>query len=276
MKPGRGRLRSLGSWLLWVVLAGVALQLFFVARIALMLVVDPQSTAFMRSEAWRIAGQSVSSDSPWRWSSQWVSYSKISPHLKRAVVASEDAGFVEHGGVDWDAIESAWAKNERRQQIAEKQAAKRAEREARRAAKNPAAAKTAAAGAAANEKPVKVVGGSTITQQLAKNLLLSGERNLLRKGQELMLALALEALLSKERILEIYLNNVEWGEGIFGAEAAAQRYFKKSANQLGAHEAARLAVMLPSPKFFETRQGSAYLARRTATIVARMGAVQAP
>ncbi len=276
MKPGRGRLRSLGSWLLWVVLAGVALQLFFVARIALMLVVDPQSTAFMRSEAWRIAGHSVSSDSPWRWSSQWVSYNKISPHLKRAVMASEDAGFVEHGGVDWDAIESAWAKNERRQQIAEKQAAKRAERETRRAAKNPAAAKTAAAGAAASEKPVKVVGGSTITQQLAKNLLLSGERNLLRKGQELMLALALETLLSKERILEIYLNNVEWGEGIFGAEAAAQRYFKKSANQLGAHEAARLAVMLPSPKFFETRQGSAYLARRTATIVARMGAVQAP
>ena len=275
MKPGRSRLRSLGSWLLWVVLAGVALQLFFVGRIALMLVIDPQSTAFMRSEAWRIAGQSVSSDSRWRWSSQWVPYDKISPHLKRAVMASEDAGFTEHGGVDWDAIESAWAKNERRQQIAEKQAAKRAEREARQAAKNPAAAK-AAAGAPASEKPVKVVGGSTITQQLAKNLLLSGERNLLRKGQELMLTLTLEALLSKERILEIYLNSVEWGEGIFGAEAAAQRYFKKSATQLGAHEAARLAVMLPSPKFFETRQGSAYLARRTATIVARMGAVDAP
>ena len=254
MKPGRGRLRSLGSWLLWVVLAGVALQLFFVARIALMLVVDPQSTAFMRSEAWRIAGQSVSSDSQWRWSSQWVSYSKISPHLKRAVMASEDAGFVEHGGVDWDAIESAWAKNEKRQQIADKQAAKRAEREARRAVKNPVAAKAAATKASAPDKPVKVVGGSTITQQLAKNLLLSGERNLLRKGQELMLALTLEALLSKERILEIYLNSVEWGTGIFGAEAAAQRYFKKPASKLGAAEAARLAVMLPSPKFFETRR----------------------
>ena len=276
MKAGRSRMRSLVSWLLWVALAGVALQLFFVGRIALMLVIDPQSTAFMRSEAWRIAGQSVSSDRSSRWSSEWVPYVRISPHLKRAVMASEDAGFTEHGGVDWDAIESAWAKNERRQQIAEKQAAKRAEREARRAAKNPAAAKAAAANAPATEKPVKVVGGSTITQQLAKNLLLSGERNLLRKGQELMLALTLEALLSKERILEIYLKSVEWGEGIFGAEAAAQRYFKKSASQLGASEAARLAVMLPSPKFFETRQGSAYLARRTATIVARMGAVEAP
>ena len=276
MKAGRSRMRSLVSWLLWVALAGVALQLFFVGRIALMLVIDPQSTAFMRSEAWRIAGQSVSSERSWRWSSEWVPYARISPHLKRAVMASEDAGFTEHGGVDWDAIESAWAKNERRQQIAEKQAAKRAEREARRAAKNPAAAKATAANAPATEKPVKVVGGSTITQQLAKNLLLSGERNLLRKGQELMLALTLEALLSKERILEIYLNSVEWGEGIFGAEAAAQRYFKKSASQLGASEAARLAVMLPSPKFFETRQGSAYLARRTATIVARMGAVEAP
>ncbi len=276
MKAGRSRLRSLTSWLLWVMFAGVALQLFFVGRIALMLVIDPQSTAFMRSEAWRIAGDSVSSDQSWRWSSQWVPYDKISPHLKRAVMASEDAGFTDHDGVDWDAIESAWAKNEKRQQIAERQAAKRAEREARRAAKNPTAAKTAAASASATEKPVKVVGGSTITQQLAKNLLLSGERNLLRKGQELMLALTLEALLSKERILEIYLNSVEWGTGIFGAEAAAQRYFKKPAGKLSAAEAARLAVMLPSPKFFETRQGSAYLSRRTATIVARMGAVDAP
>jgi monofunctional biosynthetic peptidoglycan transglycosylase len=118
--------------------------------------------------------------------------------------------------------------------------------------------------------------GSTITQQLAKNLLLSGERNLLRKGQELLLTLTLEALLSKRRILEIYLNSVEWGEGVFGAEAAAQRYFKKPAAKLSPQEAARLAVMLPSPKFFESRQNSAYLARRTSTIVARMGDVRAP
>ncbi|MDB5732402.1 MAG: monofunctional biosynthetic peptidoglycan transglycosylase, partial [Variovorax sp.] len=119
-------------------------------------------------------------------------------------------------------------------------------------------------------------GGSTITQQLAKNLLLSGERTLLRKGQELVLATALELLLDKRRILEIYLNNVEWGEGVFGAEAAAQHYFRKPAWRLNAAEAARLAVMLPNPKLFEQRPSSAYLASRSATIVARMGAVELP
>ena len=121
-----------------------------------------------------------------------------------------------------------------------------------------------------------VQGGSTITQQLAKNLFLTGERTLLRKGQELVLTTALELMLSKERILEIYLNNVEWGEGVFGAEAAAQHYFRKPAARLNANEAARLAVMLPSPKFFERRPGSPYLTGRAATIVARMSAVELP
>ena len=120
------------------------------------------------------------------------------------------------------------------------------------------------------------MGGSTITQQLAKNLFLSGERTVLRKGQEFILTLMLEALLSKQRILEIYLNNVEWGEGLFGAQAAARHYFRKDAAQLGPDEAARLAVMLPAPKRFEKRPGSAYVAARAATIVARMGAVELP
>ncbi|MCB4363741.1 biosynthetic peptidoglycan transglycosylase [Hydrogenophaga taeniospiralis] len=261
-------MKSIGRWLLWVLLAGLALQLFFVLRIALMVVIDPQSTAFMRSEAWQVARGSLTTDKNWRWSAQWVDYDQISPHLKRAVMASEDAGFADHGGVDWEAIESAWTKNERRQQLAEK----RIEELERRLAKKPEVAEAALKAV----KPPKIIGGSTITQQLAKNLLLSGERNLMRKGQELVLTLTLEALLSKERILEIYLNSVEWGEGVFGAEAAAQRYFKKPAAKLSAYEAARLAVMLPSPKFFETRQGSAYLARRAGTIVARMGAVSAP
>jgi monofunctional biosynthetic peptidoglycan transglycosylase len=261
-------MRALGRWLLWMLFAAVALQVFFVGRIALMAVLDPQSTAFMRSEAWRIAKQGGASDKPWRWQAQWTPYDQISPHLKRAVMASEDASFTDHGGVDWDAIQSAWQKNERRQA----QADKRAEQIERRLAKKPEAAEAAVKAI----KPPKIIGGSTITQQLAKNLLLSGERNLLRKGQELMLSLTLETLLSKQRILEIYLNSVEWGDGIFGAEAAAQRYFNKPAAKLSPSEAARLAVMLPSPKFFETRQGSAYLARRTSTIVARMGAVQIP
>jgi monofunctional biosynthetic peptidoglycan transglycosylase len=261
-------MRAFGRWLLWMLLAGIALQLFFLLRIALMTVVDPQSTAFMRSEAWRVAHQSLTTEKTWRWSATWVDDDQISPHLKRAVMASEDAGFAEHGGVDWEALQSAWQKNERRQAQAEK----RAEQIERRLAKQPDAAEAALK----TITPPKIVGGSTITQQLAKNLLLSGERNLLRKGQELVLSLMLEALLSKQRILEIYLNSVEWGEGVFGAEAAAQRYFKKPAAKLNAYEAARLAVMLPSPKFFETRQGSAYLARRTNTIVARMGAVSIP
>ncbi|WP_291008757.1 transglycosylase domain-containing protein [Hydrogenophaga sp.] len=261
-------MRAFGRWLLWMLLAGIALQLFFLLRIALMTVVDPQSTAFMRSEAWRVAHQSLTSEKNWRWSARWVDHDQISPQLKRAVMASEDAGFAEHGGVDWDALQSAWQKNERRQEQAEK----RAEQIERRLAKKPDAAEAALK----SIRPPKIIGGSTITQQLAKNLLLSGERSLLRKGQELVLTLMLEALLSKQRILEIYLNSVEWGEGVFGAEAAAQRYFNKPAAKLNAYEAARLAVMLPSPKFFETRQGSAYLARRTSTIVARMGIVQLP
>jgi monofunctional biosynthetic peptidoglycan transglycosylase len=114
--------KSFGRWLLWMLLAGLALQLFFVGRIALMLVIDPQSTAFMRSEAWRVAGESMTTDKSWRWSAEWVDYEAISPHLKRAVMASEDAGFADHGGVDWDAIESAWAKNEKRLEQVEKRA----------------------------------------------------------------------------------------------------------------------------------------------------------
>jgi monofunctional biosynthetic peptidoglycan transglycosylase len=120
-------------------------------------------------------------------------------------------------------------------------------------------------------KAPKIVGGSTITQQLAKNLLLSGERTLLRKGQEFVLTMALELLLSKQRILEIYLNHVEWGEGVFGAEAAAQHYYRKPASKLTAYEAARLAVMLPRPKYFEKLPNSPYLNSRAGTIVARMG-----
>jgi monofunctional biosynthetic peptidoglycan transglycosylase len=121
-----------------------------------------------------------------------------------------------------------------------------------------------------------LVGGSTITQQLAKNLLLSGERTLLRKGQEFLLTFALERMLSKQRILEIYLNSVEWGEGVFGAEAAARHYFRKGAHQLTAYEAARLAVMLPRPKYFEKLPNSGYLASRAQVIAGRMRHAELP
>ncbi|MFI5444597.1 transglycosylase domain-containing protein [Polaromonas sp. UC242_47] len=253
-------MKALLRWLLLVLLAGLALQLYFVGRIALMAVVDPQSTAFQRSEIYRLAVEQGSL----KWRQQWVPYNALSDNLKRAVIASEDATFVEHEGVDVEALEKAWEKNTKAEQRAEKSASKLISKAA------PAGAAKAAA------KPPKIVGGSTITQQLAKNLFLSGERTLMRKGQELLLTLMLEALLSKQRILEIYLNSIEWGEGVFGAEAAAQHYYKKPAAKLSAYEAARLAVMLPRPKYFETRPGSSYLASRASTIVARMGGVELP
>jgi len=252
-------------YLSWCVLAGLALQVFFLARIASMAVMAPESTAFMRSEMARVAVKALRGDKPWRWSQAWVEPKAISTHLRRAVIASEDGGFVNHAGVDWAAIESAWDKNQRRQAQAEKRAAAAAARAAQKP--NAAPPKT---------RPAKIIGGSTITQQLAKNLFLSGERNLLRKGQELVLALMIEAVLDKDRILTIYLNSVEWGHGVFGAQAASQRYFKKSAAQLSRVEAARLAVMLPSPKFFETRTGSAYLSNRAGTTLARMPSVELP
>jgi monofunctional biosynthetic peptidoglycan transglycosylase len=188
------------------------------------------------------------------WAQQWVGRARIHNNLQRAVIASEDAGFAAHRGVEWDAIEKAWTRNQLADQ---RQGAARARQPER-------------------SGPPKLVGGSTITQQLAKNLFLSGERTALRKAQELVITLALEATLSKQRILEIYLNNVEWGEGVFGAQAAARHYFRVDATQLGAEQAARLAVMLPAPKRFEKRPNSPYVAGRAATIVARMGAVALP
>jgi len=251
--------------LVLMVLAGLGLQVYFVARIALMAVIDPESTAFERSEMWLVTQKTGSL----KWRQQWVPYAGLPDTLKRAVIASEDASFIDHEGVDVEALEKAWEKNAR----AEQRAAQSASRldAARADGKN--SGKVAGSIAA---RPPKIVGGSTITQQLAKNLFLSGERTLLRKGQELLLTLLLERLLDKQRILEIYLNSVEWGEGIFGAEAAAQHYYRKPAARLTAYEAARLAVMLPRPKYFETRASSGYLASRASTIAARMGGVSVP
>lgn len=254
--------RHIGRVLALIILSTLALQLYFAARVGLMAVVDPQSTSFQRSEIRRL----VAEQRQLLWSQQWVDHNRISDNLKRAVIASEDASFVEHSGVEWDALEKAWEKNLRAEAAAEKLN----ERQARQAARSqkPLPPKPAAT--------PKIVGGSTITQQLAKNLFLTGERNLARKGQEFVITFMLEALLSKRRILEIYLNNVEWGEGLFGAEAAARHYFHTSASQLGGFAAARLAVMLPAPKRFEKRPGSAYVMGRAQTVAARMGAVELP
>lgn len=246
-KARAGWLRHLGRVLALVGVCLVGLQLSFAARILAMNLLDPASTAFQRSEAFRLLAETGSL----RWHQEWVDRPRISPHLARAVVASEDAGFVDHAGVDWEAVERAWDRNARAEARAQKRAGP-------------------------TRREPKLVGGSTITQQLAKNLFLSGERTVVRKAQELVLALMLEGLLGKGRILEIYLNSVEWGSGVFGAQAAARHYYRVDAARLSAEQAARLAVMLPAPKRFERLPGSPYLASRSATIVARMGAVELP
>jgi monofunctional biosynthetic peptidoglycan transglycosylase len=169
---------------------------------------------------------------------RWVPYSRISIQLKRAIIAAEDAKFIDHEGFDWEGIQRAIDKNQKRGKV--------------------------------------VAGGSTITQQLAKNLFLSGERSLVRKAQEAAIAAMLEALMDKRRIFEIYLNVVEWGEGVFGAEAAARHYFGIRASQLNAEQAARLAAMLPRPRFYERNLHSPYLARHSARILARMVQAQVP
>jgi monofunctional biosynthetic peptidoglycan transglycosylase len=238
-----------------VLISVVALEIGFALRIASMRFVDPQSTAFQRSEVWRALAQAHRL----HFEHDWVASKRISPRLARAVIASEDAGFADHHGIEWGAIKGAWQKNQRSQATAQRRASA--------AMTRPGAAAPATA---------KVVGGSTISQQLAKNLFLSGERTVLRKAQELLITLMLETLLDKRRILEIYLNSVEWGEGVFGAQAAARRYFHVDASQLDDFSAARLAVMLPAPKRFEKNPASAYVAGRAATIVARMDSVALP
>ncbi len=168
----------------------------------------------------------------------WVPYERISTHLKRALIVAEDAKFVEHGGFDWDGIQKAYERNRKSGGV--------------------------------------VRGGSTITQQLAKNLFLSPEKSYWRKAEEAVVTVMLETMLPKRRIFEIYLNVIEWGNGVFGAEAAAQRYFGVSAAQLSAEQAARLAAMVPSPRVFERNPNSAYIGGRTATILARMPAAAIP
>ena len=169
---------------------------------------------------------------------KWVDYVQISNNLKRAVIASEDSKFNDHDGFDWEGIEKAYEKNIKKGKI--------------------------------------VAGGSTISQQLAKNLFLSSKRTPWRKGEEAIITVMLEKMLSKQRILEIYLNVIEWGNGIFGAEAAARHYFKGNAATLNAPQAAKLAAMIPNPRFYDAHKSTTYLNRRTATILARMRMSELP
>lgn len=222
----------------WLVAAPIALllaiQLYFFAQIWWWVDHNPESTSFMNHQLAALREKNPRAEIKHK----WVPYNRISNHLKRAIIAAEDAQFSEHDGVDWEAMQKAYEKNLKKGKV--------------------------------------VAGGSTITQQLAKNLFLSGERSYLRKAQEVVITYMLEYMMSKERIFEIYLNVVEWGVGVFGAEAAAQHYYGISAAQLTPAQAARLAVMLPRPRFYDKFRGSPYLARRADIILRRMGGADVP
>lgn len=225
-------------WIKWIFLGPLLLvllvQLYFFAMVCWYSQFNPGSTSFMREQLSQLREKNPNATLK----HQWVPYDRISRHLKRAVVASEDANFIQHYGVDLEGIERAYERNQQRDRV--------------------------------------VGGGSTITQQLAKNLFLSGSRSFVRKGQELVIAFMLETVMSKERILELYLNVVEFGRGVFGAEAAARYYYKTSAANLGQAQAARLAVMLPNPRYYDKRGVTNYLQRRTNTIMRQMHVVEVP
>ena len=169
---------------------------------------------------------------------QWVGYGKVANHLKRALIVSEDDLFVHHEGFDWDGMQKAIEKNSRRGKV--------------------------------------VAGGSTISQQLAKNLFLTPSKTPWRKAQEAIITLMIEALWSKQRIFEVYLNVIEWGNGVFGAEAAARHYYGITAAQLSAEQAARLAAMVPSPRFYDRNHNAPGLAAKAQVILGRMPAAQIP
>jgi len=225
-------------WIKWIFLAPLLLvllvQLYFFAMVCWYSQFNPGSTSFMREQLSQLREKNPDA----ALKHQWVPYERISRHLKRAVVASEDANFSVHNGVDWEGIERAYERNNRRSKV--------------------------------------VGGGSTITQQLAKNLFLSGSRSYVRKGQELVIAFMLETVMSKERILELYLNVVEYGRGVFGAEAAARHYYRTSAANLSQAQAARLAVMLPNPRYYDKHGTTNYLQRRTNAIMRQMRFAEVP
>jgi len=195
---------------------------------------NPSTSAFMEN---RLAIMQAK-DSKAKLKHKWVSYKNISDNLKRALIASEDAKFVDHEGFDWDGIQKAYEKNMARGKI--------------------------------------VAGGSTISQQLAKNLFLSTSRTPWRKAEETLITLMLEAIMDKKRIFDIYLNTIEWGNGVFGAEAAAQHYFQISAAQLAKEQAAILAAMVPNPRYYDKHRDAKGLMRKTEIILGNMDAADIP
>ena len=232
------RRRGITRWLLWCFFAltavVIALHLWFAAHIYWWRDHPVGETTFM---AWRMDELRAKNAKVTR-KYTWVAYDRISGNLKRAMVAAEDAKFVDHEGFDWGGIQLALEKNQKKGRV--------------------------------------VAGGSTITQQLAKNLFLSPSRSYWRKAEEAVITVMLEAMLPKRRILEIYLNVIEWGNGVFGAEEASRLYFGVSAAQISAEQAARLAAMAPNPRFYERNPGAPGLSRKVGIILARMPGADIP
>jgi len=227
-------LRLFGRFVLIALIALTLLQFWFFGWVWYWSLYNPHATAFMRSrmESVREEGSTA------KLRQHWVPYSRISIHLKRAVIAAEDATFMEHDGFDWKGIRNAYERNLREGEV--------------------------------------VAGGSTISQQLAKNLFLTGERAWWRKAQEAAITVMIELIMDKRRILEIYLNVIEWGELVFGAEAAARYHFGVAAADLSPEQAARLAAMVPNPRKYGPGANTAYLQRRTTTLLARMNGARVP
>ncbi len=234
-KPHRAR------WTVWpgrLVLLLVALflllQLWFFAWVLIWRVSEPGPTQFMKIRLAELRQKNPNA----RLQQSWMPYTRISPNLKKALIAAEDSKFMQHQGFDFEGIQKAFEKNEKRGRIA--------------------------------------AGGSTITQQLAKNLFLWPEKSLLRKGEEALITLMIEGTWSKRRILEVYMNEIEWGTGIFGAEAASRHYFGVSAAELNEYQAAMLASMVPSPQYYDRKGETEGLARQTEVILERMNKVAIP
>ncbi|WP_374554165.1 monofunctional biosynthetic peptidoglycan transglycosylase [Aquitalea pelogenes] len=195
---------------------------------------NPAASAFMNEQLAKL--QEDDPEAELR--QKWVPYTQISPNLKRALIAAEDAKFTDHEGFDWDGIEAAFEKNLKQGRI--------------------------------------VAGGSTISQQLAKNLFLSSKKTPWRKLEEAAITVMLEKVLDKRRIFEIYLNVIEWGNGVFGAEAAARYYFHTSASRLSAGQAAKLAAMVPNPRYYDEHRNATGLMKKTRIIQRRMAFADLP
>lgn len=231
-------MKKLWGWLWRGMLYGIALillyQFWLFAQVCWWIKFNPSSSAFMDTRLEIM--QDTDPDAALEY--RWVDYPKISNNLKRALIAAEDAKFVDHEGFDWDGIQKAYEKNMKKGKI--------------------------------------VAGGSTISQQLAKNLFLTTKRTPWRKAEEAVITVMLEAVMDKQRIFEIYLNVIEWGNGVFGAEAAAQHYFHVHASQLSPEQAAKLAAMVPNPRYYDRHREATGLQRKASIVLGRMPDAEIP